>query len=448
MMELTHPQATWKLLYDDGAAAGPRSLESQGAALFQDMQCRVDGVDDARLSQTKARHFHKGGCAVFEGSGEFARGIPVGVRQTQRVAANALRVTYDIKWPKATSLKEGLELGSAKLAGEWRRYLVIAGENAPEAQWKDLPQDLKAAPLRFSPIPEALVLEDAQGRRLEWGLGDDLWRWNKGLNGEFLHAKDELRLEALPQGGLFLRRFVALCDPEEEARFAKLLEKDPRFLPPMPEEDAAEAGADDDATAATGVPAVKAPEIPVSQPEGRVYRFSAYLAWSEPALTSPACAASPVALSVSESGLDGKALAALKEEGAVPCVALDLSDFPMPVQGRRNGDKHASACWESRPFQNLFRRCVRQLAQSSEGGVLVLRGVAPGWCMTAAHETRKGQALHWDLPAILETLAWTRQALPSAWVIQVPLEGIWKELPSLSALGAASGFRNGEEALS
>ncbi len=446
MMELTHPQATWKLLYDDGAAAGPCSLETQGAVLFQDMQCRVDGTDDARLSQTKARHFHKGGCAVFEGSGEFARGIPVGVRQTQRVAANTLRVTYDIKWPKATALKEGLELGSAKFPGEWRRYLAVTSENASDAQWKELPQDLKSAPLRLSPIPEVLVLEDVQGRRLEWGLGDDLWRWNKGLNGEFLHAKGELRLEALSQGGLFLRRFVALCDPEEEARFAKLLENDPRFLPPAPAEDA-EADAAEASGEPGAAPAVQAPEIPVSQPEARVYRFSAYLAWSEPALISQVTAESPVVLPVSENGLDGKALSGLCEKGA-PCVALDLAGFPLPVQGRRDGDKNASACWESRPFQNLFRRCVRQLAQSSEGGVLVLRGVAPGWCVTAAHETRKSQALHWDLPAILETIAWARQALPAAWVIRVPMEGIWKELPSLSALGAASGFRNGEEALS
>ncbi len=447
MMKLTHPGATWRLRYDDGAAAGPRSLETQGTPLFQDMQCRVDGMDDTRLSQTKARHFHKGGCAVFEGSGEFSRGIPMGVRQTQRVAANTMRVTYDVKWPKATSLKEGLELGSVKLAGEWRQYLAVTTGGAARApQWQDLPQDLKAAPLRLSPIPEILVLKDAQGRRLEWGLGDDLWRWAKGLNGEFLHAKGELRLEALPQGGLFLRRFVALCDPGEEARLAKLLEKDPRFLPPVNAK-APEAGVDENADDSAAPTPVQTPEIPVSQPEARVYRFSAYLAWSEPALTPQPPAKPPVELSVSENGLDGKALAALAADGA-PCVALDLATFPLPIQGRRNAKKDAGTCWESRPFQNLFRRCVRQLAQSSASGALILRGVAPGWCDVAAHETRKGKAAHWDLPAILETLAWARQALPVGWTIQAPVEGVWSELPSLSALGAPSGFRNGDGELS
>ena len=71
----------------------------------------------------------------------------------------------------------------------------------------------------------------------------------------------------------------------------------------------------------------------------------------------------------------------------------------------------------------------------------MLENLMPGWCDTAVHQHRKGEARHWDLCAILDCIAWARQILGREWRIYAPQSGIWQELPSLACLGAESGFR-------
>ena len=251
----------------------------------------------------------------------------------------------------------------------------------------------------------------------------------KGLNGEFLHGTGRLVLSRDAQGPL-LRRYVTFCDPQEEARLAaRKQEEDPRFRASVDEE---------------GNP-IPAKAVPVSCPEKRAYRFHSYLAWSEPLLAgAPPLPSPPLELSCTPQGIQG-----LRELApASPlCLSLDLAGLPIPPHGRRNGEAGAPPCWESRPFQSLFRRCLRQLASLAPAGTLVLKGATPGWCSLPTHLARSGAPLpHWDLPALLECLVWARQALPEEWTIRVlPGAGVWALLPSLSALGAPSGFRNAPE---
>ena len=430
-MLLKHPSASWRLTYEDGAANGPALLESQGAPLFHDMHCRLDAVADHGLPST-ASHVRKGGCAVFRSTELFRHPAPVEVAQTQRLSANLLRLTYDISWKDAnTPLKEGLEVGSLRLDGAWEKYLALStpGEAQAAPAWKPLPRTPEEATLVLSPIPVVLLLEDQKGRRLEYGLGDDLWRWQKGLNGEFLHGTGRLVLSRDAQG-LLLRRYVTFCDPQEEERLAaRKQEEDPRFRASVDEE---------------GNP-IPAKAVPVSCPEKRAYRFHSYLAWSEPLLAgAPPLPSPPLELSCTPQGIQG-----LRELApASPlCLSLDLAALPIPPHGRRNGEAGAPPCWESRPFQSLFRRCLRQLASLAPAGTLVLKGATPGWCSLPTHLARSGAPLpHWDLPALLECLVWARQALPEEWTIRVlPGAGVWALLPSLSALGAPSGFRNAPE---
>ncbi|MCQ2402646.1 MAG: hypothetical protein MJ202_02830 [Lentisphaeria bacterium] len=419
-MELTHPTASWTLEYTDGRASGPRKLEAEGATLFSFAHCRIDKVSDDDLDTRKFHLFRKGGCAVFEGEGDFTQGAAAHLRQTHRIAGNTARLTYDLTWPKNTSLKSGLELGSVVLAGFWQRYFVVTEKNCNAAvDWKEIPKET-AAPIVISPLPEIIVLEDAKGRQLEWGLGDDLWRWQAGLNGEFLHATSRLELSSAGNR-LTLRRFVSFCDPEAEAAAAKKLASDPRF---QPKEE--------------GAPA---PEIPVSQPEARSYRFNAYFAWSAPDLI-PNFNLAKDAKCPAIHPQNGFARADLEALGEAPKLELDFAKMPMELAAHRNNDSSALPCWESRAFQAGYRKLIRQLADYAHEGVLVLKNMTPGWCNVATHEARRGKLVHWDLPAILDTMAWTRQILGDGWTIIAPQTGIWNELPSLSASGAETGFRN------
>ena len=124
-MEISHPQATWTLQYEEGRGTGPQKLQLDGKTLFSFMHCRIDDVSDDAVSSTRAHHFHKGGLAVFDGEGVFTQGPAVNLRQIHRVAANTVRLTYDLSWPKATPLVKGLELGSVLLAPSFRRFFVV-----------------------------------------------------------------------------------------------------------------------------------------------------------------------------------------------------------------------------------------------------------------------------------------------------------------------------------
>ncbi len=429
-MFLSHPSASWTLTYGDDTVIGPLCLETQGKPLFRAMHCALDGRQEAPLTPGAPSAVRKGGCAIVQSKGTFPGRGPVELLQTQRIAGNTIRLTYDISWKaEGVPLNQGMELGSLRLEGNWVRYLLFSpGKVLQETpEWQPLPQDLEKTPLVFSPIPVVLLLEDQEGRRLEYGLGQDLWRWQKGLNGDFLHATNRLTLSR-DREGLVLRRHVAFCDPQEEARRAALLQSDPRF-------------------AADPESGREARPVPVSCPEKRQFRFQAYVAWSEPAL-SPVAPVPPGAKELTANTQGIQNLSQAIPEGAPPCLLLDLSaiSFPPASHVGRAGEPMAPPCWEGRAFQAVFRRCLRQIANAAPQGTLILRGVFPGECQWPSHLARRGASLpHWDLPAILESLAWARQLLPEAWTLQVDEKAPWTLLPSLSALGAPSGFRHAQE---
>jgi hypothetical protein len=179
--------------------------------------------------------------------------------------------------------------------------------------------------------------------------------------------------------------------------------------------------------------------VPVSQPDCRQYRFNCYFAWSAGELEADAADfTDTVALVATAGGIDRKALEAAGEE---PRLSLDVNALPLGRNCRRCNAAAGAPCWEARGTQAVFRRIIRQLADYSPRGVLVLENLMPGWCDTAVHQHRKGEARHWDLCAILDCMAWASQILGREWRIYAPQSGIWQELPSLACLGAESGFR-------
>ncbi|MBR6471141.1 MAG: hypothetical protein IKS83_05050 [Victivallales bacterium] len=430
-MEISHPHASWTLLYENGRGTGPQKLQLDGKTLFSFMHCRIDDVSDDALESTQAHHFHKSGMAVFEGAGQFTQGAPVRLRQIHRIAVNTVRLTYDLSWPKATSLLKGLELGSVILSPSFRRFFVVTPESqAP--QWRDLPAP-GAPAVNLSPLPAAVVLENDRGQRFEYGLGDDLWRWHQGLNGDYLHATARLEISRTSGGRVALRRWLAECDSDLEAKLAEAANAKLRLAALQRANEALKNGEEDTSEA-------NVPTVPVSQPMQRDYRFTAYFSWSAPELIPVVPAGvSPSPLPLSKHGdCDRSALA---EPVNTPAFLLDLATLPFLDASRRSGKATGKPCWKSNQAQSLFRRIIRQLSDFAPEGTLILQNLAPGWCDTGTHENRKRAARHWDLCAILDQIAWARQILGSGWCLVAPQTGLWAELPSLSCLGAESGFR-------
>ncbi len=410
-MDITYPVAGWQFACSHDACA-PQKLAIDGKTVFSFLHSRIDGASDDALIDVKSRLYHRGGCAVFEGNGDFMHGTtPVPFHQNSRIAANTLRMTTDILWPKATALKNGIELGSAVLGNGWCRYFTVDANTTAPA-WHEMP-DAQNSTVVISPLPTAIVFEREDGTRLEFGLGDDIWRWANGFNSESLKGSGKLEISC--NGGRYtLRRWVTQCPP----------------VPPAPK------------LPAKPVPGAygKLPstEPPQYIPDARPYRFNSYIAWSD-SIIAPDHAdfANLTALDCSgANGLDATALAAC---GAAPAIALDCNQLPVPKQNCRQAQK--SACWCGRATQRLYRRIIRQLAENSKEGILRIDGMTPGWCDTASHVNRKKSAAHWDLNAILDTAIWTRQILGDGWKICIPQPGIWREMPSMQCLGAESGFR-------
>ena len=435
-MELTHPQAAWQLTYDDGRAGLPQALALDGSLVCRDIHNAIDGMTDAHARVEKKHHYRKGGNALYEATAAFPNGAVI--RLTTRTAGNCQRQTSDLVWPQATRLNTSFELGSVSLEGPWKRYFaVMQGDDlkAPPA-WKDLPQKEGSA-LAFDTLPAVLVLEDGGGHRLEIGLGDDLWRWQKALNGSFLSARQSLTLQR--QGNaVVLRRFLAQCDAQaEEAAAAERTRVAQAAAERERAARMARRRAEGEEITEEETP-VAVPPSPVSQPEGRAYRFESYLAWSAPALLPDKVAlAAAVPLPLNKKGaLDRAALEAL---GPEPAVALDLTQLPLVEENRR---PDGMPCWKNRRVQTLYRHIIRQLtAYASKGVLRIDGGFTPGWCACGRHVNRPGEAAHWDHDALVEAAVWTRQILGDEWVVAAPQVGLAAEMPSLQAPFACTGFR-------
>ncbi len=436
-MQIIHPLAHWQLTYDDELAALPQGLALYGMPLCGALHNAIDGVTEAHARAEQTHHYRKGGCALYEAVAVFPNGARL--QLTTRTAGNCQRQTNDLLWPQKTRLRESFELGSARLDGDWKRcFAVMQGDDLQKAPaWRELPQE-KGASLTFDALPAALVLENADGLRLEIGLGDDLWRWQKALNGAYLSANQQFTITRLADG-LALRRFLAQCDAAaeeaaaaERTRLAQLAAEKRRA------DEAARRRADGEEEADAEEAPVAVPESPASQPEGRPYRFESYLAWSAPALAADAAAwAAAVPVPLNKHGaLDRAALEALGDE---PALALDLTQLPL---AKENCRPDGLPCWKSRRVQTLYRHIIRQLAAYAPKGVLRLDGgFAPGWCVCGQHVKRSGSVAHWDHDALVQAAVWTRQILGDEWVIVAPQSGVAAEMPSLQALFAKTGFR-------
>lgn len=389
----------WEAHHGESRFGGPDELLVDGSLLAQVESFHIDDMDTATVAVDRTQGFRKGGAAVVRHEGALPFGEPIQVGQTCRYAANHVRITFDLNWPRATVVRRHLGVGGLFLPGVWKRYYLIPAcahlAEGARPGWHPVPAEPAGSGMagHWHRPPLALVFEREDGLRLEVGTGNDVWRWEHCFgcgpetgNYKIMQEADGLRL---------LREPLMTCE---------------EFTP-----------------------------------EKRQYRLTWHLAWQTPGNlpslpTEPAldlATASPAEVRARTGGcfrLDPARLAL-----AHSCLRQET-----PEAYLRN-DPPGHPCWVSNGTQKAARKLIRSLANLPEPGTLVVGPLVPAPCWVPGHCDRKGpRALpHWDLGALLDFAVWTRQQLGPAWTI-LPDSPLAAVLPSVAGLFGETGFAKGE----
>ena len=393
----------WEVRHDVNRLAGPQALLLGKRELWLDAQESINDMPLASAVVKSCKAGRSAGCAVVKTAGHFPFGNQIGFEQQSVYAANHAHFTVDIKWPAQTFVRRHFDLGTVRAPGVWTRYFCLPpAQHQAEGRvpcWQEIP---KRAPAADKPLmighwhrpPLAIVLENADGLRLELGTGGDLWRWEQSLGYGPESGSYKLMLDA---SGITYIREPLMCCAE--------------FAPPV-----------------------------------RVYRLTWYAAWVKKHAPPPEIPEELVAIGLDAQGnVDKKTVPA---DGAP--ILLDFGTIPAQPGWLRAGQPldiasgtRAGLCWETDSVQKRARNAIRQLRTlHPEGGTLFLRGVQPGICWDGSHLGKRPGSLlaHWDINAILDFSEWTRKQLGNAWKIHAESAAPWSELPSMQGLFAPNGF--------
>ncbi len=398
-VRVCHDSGRWQALHSAEAFGGPVEILLDGQPILRDCRTYIDDLTDESAVLRRLRDFRKGGAAVVASEGYLPFGNEVSYTQTCRYAANHVRMTLDVHWPKGMAVKRHLGVGGLFLPGKWARLYCLPPAShlamGQTPQWHTLP------PAGEKPVmvghwhrpPLALVFERHDGTAVEIGTGSDIWRWEQCLG----HG---------PESGSY-----------------KLM------------------------LSSEGIQVVREPLMCCEdfQPACRDYRFSWYVAWKAPDFPSRA---TPVPREM-DITLDNAA-AVLAGGQDIPALCVDADKQPWPAAARRaasdlhyvRGEHADSVCWESPALQKRVRRLIRQIAACPEAIPLVWRNLQPAPCWDPVHlNRRKAEGIaHWDMAAILDFAVWTRKQLGEQWPIWAELSGPLAELPSMQGLFSANGF--------
>ncbi len=395
----------WEALHDANRLSGPRSFRLGGRELWTDVQDSVNGMPLAGAVVKGAKAGTSAGCAVVKSSGYFPFGNQIALAQQSVYAANHALFTADLDWPAKTVVRRHLGLGAVRAPGAWTRFFCVPpAQHQAEGRapcWQDIPTAAAGGdgkPLmigHWHRPPLALVLENADGLRLEFGTGTDLWRWEQSLGYGPESGSYKLLLDA---GGITYVREPLMCCAE----FA---------------------------------------------PAPRAYRFTWYAAWEKKHAPPPETpeGLKPVAPdahgNLDKDALPSDGLPVLLDFGLMP-VQDGWKRAAQPLEMARE-PRRGAPCWECESVQKRARNAIRQLRTLRPGGgTLIVRGATPGICWDASHPGKRSGSLlaHWDINALFDFSEWTRKQLGDAWEIRAESAGPWAELPSVRGLFAPSGF--------
>ena len=363
-----HTNPEWEFSHAKGRCGGPCSITADGSPVLSMLDCSFNGVSDSNLRASSSRLYHKAGQSVFESDGVFPSGPSI--NQICRYAGNAVRITWDVAWPKETRPTKPFQIGNARLEGRWTKLTTISRDGSPESF------DLSKGVFEVPGTPISLILHREDGVKFEYSLGYDLWRWDHAL-GQPVAAPFSLEIN---DGQTTI--FHCVCDPTPEEVF----------------------------------------------PEARKYRFMALVAFSTPSMPKAPSVEAPetVSFTAGKPDIDARSLSS-------NLLRINYLDMPNIENGKRLTEtgRH-DICLEDNHSLMAVKRTIRQLASFSDNGTLLLEGLVPGLCTDGSHCEKKQPRQHCDLYSLVTFLAWAKNCLGSGWTIMTPQPSPWNELPSLA----------------
>lgn len=433
-IRVTHDDGLGELVFAADRAGGPQEIRLAADVLVREVRSYLDDFIEKQAVVDDLKGSRKGGTAVVQAHAFYPFGCKVAFTQTVTCAANRAMFTYDLKWPQQGVVRRQFGLGSLFVPGAWARFWCVPpaqqlAERGETVTCQPIPeQAAAAAPVllgQWQRPPLALVLERADGLRLEIGTGSDLWRWEFGLGLGPDTGSYQLFAE---RDGLRFVREPLRCSAE-------------------------------------------------FTPAARKFRFTWYAAWWKPGLVSASAAGDgatlltfrpdgdldvprppPPAARASKAKTKSRKKPVVPAKLPPPCWALDFATLPVPDTCRRfssteklgSGQRAAEFCWEADAVQKRARRVIRQIAAAAEPGTLVIRGVRPGLCWDASHLGKVNPAglAHWDINAIFDYSEWVCQQLTGWQVLFEPgadaafpgaAAGLWPP-PSVAGLFQPNGF--------
>jgi len=407
---ITHEAARWAAHWDRTRFGGDQTILFHGEEICRDFTLYLDDVGPDAAASVANRAFRRGGAAVVEEEAVLPGDPGMYVHRTWRYAANHVRVTADVGWPRERSVQRHFGVDGLFLPGVWRRMAFLPPAPVRSgAPWELRMIDLPPAPesgglmvMHTHRPPPVLVFIRRGGARVEIGTGADLWRWEDALGAGPENGNWKVLLSA--EGLRIVREPLTTC---------------------------------------TGF-----------APAARPYRFTWYAAWAGTRRPKRSHDRSLFPLAVTP---DGK-IPNLKDVPLtpIPKIYVDFSVFNAHAAWRRapsmartiRGERIDAPCWSAAPIRNRARAVIRRIAAGLPPGKLEIAGLAPGVCWDPAHLRRRDPdgLPHWDLWAILEFAVWTRRTLGPRWSIVPIIPPPWDELPSLRGLFGPNGFEGVTEA--
>ena len=390
----------WEAAHD-AERGGLQSLSVRGDELVGECAFYIDDVTLSSAAIEDVRSSVRAGIASVESRGHFPFGNETRFTQVWRYAANHVRITCDLSWPRVAELNRRLSVGGLFLPGEWKRYYCLPPAlhvaSGWSGGWCEIPPPGEGPMMigHWHRPPLALVFEREDGKRLEVGTGSDLWRWE-----------------------------ACMGAPPENASYKIMLGRE-------------------------GIRVVREPlmcSLPFV-PRQRTYRWTWHLAWDAP----------PERLARPDHRHKGRTVTqdkgrkvVLPPPGERQALCLDFGEVPWPESSLRvpgmpayiRGEREPVPCWRSNATQKLARSLVRQLEAQCDPTRLIVQGLGPSPCWDSSHVQRRNRdgRVHWDLSRIMDFSVWTRQRLGPAWEIQLTGCRAARDLPSLNGLFAPSGF--------
>ena len=362
------PEKNFEFTHNKGRCGGPHAISVFGKTLLTMLDCSVNGISDSDLRAKSSRLYHKAGQTIFESKGDYTNGVSI--NQTCRYAGNAVRITWDINWPKETRPTKPVQVGSTRLQGKWISVTTIGRDGVSQTF------ELKSGLFQVSGNPISMLLTRDDGAVFEYSLGFDLWRWDHAMGQP---VATPLSLDVADDKTMLIHN---ICDPTPEEVF----------------------------------------------PEAREYRFMAVIAFSAPNMAKTPSIDETVTVPFRQGSED------LNLNGiSSNSLRIDFKDMPCIENGQRlTANGRQGICLEDDHSLSAVKRTIRQIASFAQNGTLVLDGLTPGHCIDGSHCEKKKPREHCDLYSLLSFLAWAKNCLGDGWTVIVTQPSPWNALPSVA----------------